>query len=337
MSNSSGESSSSEPSGFRRVAVSIPAILTILLLGFAISRPLAAKLTRRFAPNRQAGAAAVPQTNAAQGITGQIVDSVTGAPISGGEVIVALEQPDGTGTDVIFTQVNADTSGGFSFKLLPLGSTFDAVAVATDGTGVAYGATVVLNVPVGASLGAIPLVHESGAATGPAKISGYVTASSGSGPSVIRATVSAIQTISIDSGLDLPVEVPQTVTISGGNTRPITIPGGPGTSADIAVRSNSGCPASASGNVNCGEYAMTVPGSNPSIAVFASGKISYAPPAAGPAFYSVRANAFRPSGNGSGVCIPSFQTANSDDAGNPLKLLPGGTATARPIAFTSCW
>jgi hypothetical protein len=265
------------------------------------------------------------------------VDSATGAPISGGKAIVALEQPDGTGTDVVFTQTNPDASGRFSFSLLPAGSSFDVVAVATDGAGVAYDATVVLNVPVSAQLGAVPLVHESGSSTGPAKIEGFVTASSASGPSVIRATVSAIQTIRFDAGLALPINVPQTVTINTGNTRPITIPGEPGTSADIPVRSSAGCPASAAGTVNCGQYTVVVPGSNPSVALFASGKISYAPPAAGPVTYSVRANAFRPSPNGSGVCIPSFQTANTDDAGNPLKVVPGGTVTARPIAFTSCW
>jgi hypothetical protein len=337
MSNSFGEFSSSEPSGLRTVTVSIPAILAIFLFSFALSQPLAAKLTRRLAPERQAGAASALQANAAQGITGQIVDSATGAPISGGKVTVAIEQPDGTGTDVIFSQTTPDSSGHFSFNLLPIGSSFDVVAVATDGAGVAYDATVVLNVPAGASLGAIPLEHESGASTGPAKIEGFVTASSASGPSVIRAMVSAIQTIRLDAGLALPVDVPQTVTINTGNTRPITIPGEPGTSADIPVRSSAGCPASAAGTVNCGQYTVVVPGSNPSVALFASGKISYAPPAAGPVTYSVRANAFRPSASGSGVCIPSFQTANTDDAGNPLKVVPGGTVTARPIAFTSCW
>jgi hypothetical protein len=316
MSNSFGESSSSEPSGLRSVTVSIRAILAIILFSFALSRPLAAKLTGRLASEGQAGAAAAVQTNAAQRIAGQIVDSATSAPVSGGKVIVALEQPDGTGTDVIFTQANPDASGRFAFSLLPIGSTFDVVAVATDGAGAAYDATVVLNVPVGANLGAIPLVRESGASTGPAKIEGFVTASSASGPSVIHATVSAIQT---------------------GSTRPITIPGGPGTSANIQVQSSAGCPAPASGQVNCGQYTLIVPGSNPSVAVFASGKIDYASPAAGPVLYSLRANAFRPSANGSGVCIPSFQNANSDDSGNPLKVFPGGTVTARPISFTSCW
>ncbi len=336
MSNSFWDFSLSEPSDLSRLALSLTAIVMIFLLSSVVSRPLAARLTHRINPSRQAGAAAALPADTS-GITGQIVDSATGAPVSGGKVIVALEQPDGTGTDVVFTQTNPDASGHFSFSLLPLGSPFDVVAVAIDGSGVAYDATVVLNVPVGASLGAIPLVHENGASTGPAKIEGFVTASSGSSPSVIRATVSAIQTITLDAGIALPVSAPQTVTINSGNTRPITIPGEPGTSADIMVRSSADCPASLPRNVNCGRYTIVVPGSNPSVALFATGKISYTSPDAGPALYSVRANALMRSGMGSGVCIPSFRSVDGGEAGQALKVAPGGSVMAQPIAFTGCW
>ncbi|MGH9716046.1 MAG: hypothetical protein ACRD4R_04860 [Candidatus Acidiferrales bacterium] len=275
--------------------------------------------------------------DSAEGISGRIVDSATGAPISGGHVIVALEQQDGTGTDVVFTQADADATGHFSFRMLPTASPFDLVAVAIDGSGVAYNATVVLGVPTGSSLGAIPLVPETAGPTAPAKIGGFVTASSGSRPSFIRATVSAIQTVTLHDGISLQVDVPQTVTINGGDARPITIPSELGTSADILVRSASGCPASAGKDVNCAAYTMVVPGSNPSVALFATGKISYGSPAAGPALYSVRANSFMPSGIGASVCIPSFQSVIGDEAGNPLKVAPAATVRAQTIAFTGCW
>jgi hypothetical protein len=64
----------------------------------------------------------------ASGIGGQVVDSVTKKPISG-NVIVALEQPDGMGIDHIVMQTAADSNGNFRFCPLPLG-TFDVVVVA---------------------------------------------------------------------------------------------------------------------------------------------------------------------------------------------------------------
>jgi len=308
------------------------------MLSGALSRPLAARLTHRsLVASQQAGQSAALQTDTAKGIAGQIVDSSTGAPISGGQVTVALEQPDGTGTDVVFTQEAPDASGHFSFPILPLDTPFDVVVVAVNGSGVAYDATVVVGVPAGSNLGAIPLIPETGEATGLAKVEGFVTASSASGPSSIRATVSAIQTIDLKGGISLPISTPQTVTLAGSNTRPITIPGEPGTSVDVLVRSNSGCPASPSSNVNCAHYVLTAPGSNPSVAFFTAGKIDYGKPAAGPALYSVRANSYMPGEVGASMCIPSFQSVTGDAAGKPLQVAPGTTTTAEPIAFTGCW
>jgi len=76
------------------------------------------------------------------GISGQVVKAGTVQPISGGTVMVALEKQDGTGTDVIYEQAVADSSGNFNFCTLPSGATFDVVVVAIDGGGVAYHATV---------------------------------------------------------------------------------------------------------------------------------------------------------------------------------------------------
>ncbi|MGA9883719.1 MAG: carboxypeptidase-like regulatory domain-containing protein, partial [Candidatus Acidiferrales bacterium] len=286
----------------------------------------------------QAGGAATPlPVSVNAGISGRIVDSITGAAISGGQVTVALEQPDGTGTDVVFTQTKPDSSGHFSFNLLPLASMFDLVAVANKGSGVTYDATVILNISTGTSLGTIPLIAESDDSSRPATIEGIVTATSGSAPSSIRATISAIQTIKLRGGFTFPEAVPQTVTISGSDLRPVTIPGGAGTSADIFVRSASECPASAPKNVNCGHYVIVVPGNNPSVGRFEQGKISYSPPAPGPALYSVRANSYMPFGEGASVCIPSFQSADAAAGSQPLKVSPGGSVTASQIAFTGCW
>ena len=340
MPNSNSEPSPSEPSEFRPSGARVPVVIAIILVivSGAASRPLAAKLTHRALLHaRQSSQSAALPMGAGLGIRGQIVDSQTGAPISGGTVTVALEQPDGTGTDVVFTQESPDASGHFSFARLPLATSFDVVAVAVSGSGTAYNATVVVGVPAGSNVGAIPLIAETGGATGLAKIEGFVTAAAPSGPSTIRATVSAIQTIDLIDGISVPVNVPQTVTLAGASTRPITIPGEPGTSANVLVQSSSACPAAASRGVNCASYMMMVPGSNPSVALFGTGKISYGSPAAGPAVYSVRANSYMPGEVGGSVCIPSFQSVTADAAGKPLQVSSGGTATAQPIAFTGCW
>jgi len=334
MFKSSWESSRNRPSHFWR------AVLVAAALFMSINT--VAPVTMSATPTHYALLSSLADatriaTSAHSGISGRIVDSATGAPISGGRLIVALEQPDGTGTDTVFTQESPDAAGRFSFSLLPVGTTFDLVAVAVNGSGVAYSATVVVGVPSsGVDLDAIPLVAETGSDTGPARIEGIVTASSGSGPSSIRATVSAIQTINLRDGLSVPVDVPQTVTLTGADYRPVTIPGERGTSADILLRSASGCPASMQ-NVNCGKYVIVAPGSNPSVGVFSAGKVSYQQPAAPPALYSVRADAFMPYGTAESVCLPSFQSAFADPKGQPVRVSSGGTAMAEPIAFTGCW
>ncbi len=336
MLNCPWETSRNASSHFRPVAVIVTAALFLMIP--EVPRSLSAKPAHPRLVSTQAGAPVRAGTNRSpSGISGQIVDSGSGAPISGGEVIVALEQPDGTGTDVVFTQISADSSGHFSFDRLPLATSFDLVAVAISGSGVAYDATVVVGVPPGTELGAIPLITGSGDSSGPAKIEGILTATSGSRPASIRAKVSAIQTIAIGGGMSIPVEVPQTVTVSGADYRPVTIPAESGSAADIFVRSNSECPALGAANANCGHYVLVVPGSNPSVGLFNGGKVSYAPPAAGPVLYSVRATSFMPFGAGASVCIPSFQAVDADASGQSLTVFPGRPATAQQIDFSGCW
>ncbi|GEM_PF-7119962 len=334
----SWESSSRKQPFPSRFAAYITSIALFLLFAAGVARSFAPKSAPSSLAEAQASQTAASQSVIGSGgITGRIVDSATNAPIAGGEVTVALEQPDGTGTDVVFTQVSLDGSGRFSFIRLPLATTYDLVAVGINRNGVAYGATVIVGIAPGSDLGDVPLMAETGDERGPAKIEGFVTATSGTAPSSIRATVSAVQTVDLRDGLSIPVDVPLTVALSGADYRPVTVPGEPGTSADIFLRSRADCPASAPANVNCGKYVIVVPGSNPSVARFESGALSYHPGASGPAPYSVRASAFMPYGLGSGLCIPSFQSANADAQGQPLKVSPGGTVTAQTIAFTGCW
>lgn len=252
------------------------------------------------------------------GISGQVVDSITGAPIAGGTVLVALEQQDNSGDDVIFMQTAADAQGDFNFCPLPGGATFDVVVVAINGDGVAYNATVAVGVAGGTALGTIPLFAETGMATGPATLQGFVTATTGMAPATIDAMMSALQTI----------------TLAGGVNRSVTIPSEGSSTPSISVDSNSSCPATAPMNTNCAQYTLIEPASNPSVGTFSGGKISYAPPASGDVLYSVRADASDTSG--ANDCMQPSKTTSLDAGGNPLKVSAGATVTPQEIDFKGC-
>ena len=254
------------------------------------------------------------------GIDGRVVDAATQLPIAGGTVLVALEQRDGSQPDVIFMQTAADSAGNFNFCPLPTPVTFDVVVVAINGAGVAYDATVAVGVPGGTNLGAIPLTAETGAATGPATLQGFITATTGSAAATIDASVSALQTIALTGGTSLTVTIPaESLSVS-----------------NISVDTNANCPATAPLNTNCAQYTLIEPASNPSVGIFSSGKITYSAPASSNVLYSVSANAFIPMSGGATDCTPPSQTVSMDANGNALKASPGTTVTPKEIDFTSC-
>jgi hypothetical protein len=125
---------------------------------------------------------------------------VTKLPIVDGTVIVALERQDTSGTDTIFMQAAADSSGNFNFCPLPAGTVFDLVTVAINGAGVAYNAPIEIAVPGGTNVGMIPLIAETGTTPGPATFRGFVTATTGTAPGIIDALASGIQIISLSGG-----------------------------------------------------------------------------------------------------------------------------------------
>ena len=139
----------------------------------------------RLKPTLTAGQVSANNT----GISGQVVDSATKAPIVG-SVQVAIEQQDSAGVDRILMQAVADSNGNFNFCPLPTG-TFDIVVVAIGLANMPYNATTVLNVPNGTNLGAILLIAELGA-TAPAIFQGFVTATNGAAAGNIDVSLSAL-------------------------------------------------------------------------------------------------------------------------------------------------
>lgn len=268
----------------------------------------------RLKPTLTAG---VVSTNTT-GIKGQVVDSVTMQPVAG--ATVALENQDTSGTDRIFMEAVTDSTGHFSFCPLPMGAVFDVVADAVS-SGTAYNATVIVNVPGGTDVGALSLVAETGTTKGPATIQGIVTALNGTAGANIDVTTSALQTISL----------------SGGTTRPVTIPLLTGSTPNVAVESATPCPAmGAPKGAFCAQYTLVVPASNPEVGTFASGKITFTPPATGDVLFSVEADASKPTSGGASICSPSSLTTTMDTNGMPLKVTAGATTTAKELDFAGC-
>ena len=257
------------------------------------------------------------------GISGRIIDAVTGAPISvgaTGAVLVALEQADFTGTDVIFRETVADPQGNFNFCPLPAGATFDVVAVGINANGAAYNATIAANVPGGTNLNSIPLNVETTSPNTPTTFQGVITATGGSGS--IDASVSALQTVS------LPNIGPRAFTIPA--------EAGASSTSNIPVVSNTLCPAGAPSNANCVTYSLIEPASNPRFGVFTSGAISYSIPMGGAVPYTVRADAFVPLSGGSSSCSPSSKTVSLTSTGGALNAVSGTTVFVSEIDFSGC-
>lgn len=260
------------------------------------------------------------------GISGQIVDSVTKAPIKG-DVFVAVEQMDSTGTDRIVMEATADSSGNFRFCPLPTGP-FDVVAVAVGPANLPYNATTVLNVPNGTSLGAIPLVAETGA-TAPATLKGFVTATNAGTAAQIDVSLSALQSVTV-SGAARALTIPLQTIAATATTPEVD------STSPISVTAAASCPTGSPANTNCVEYTLVVPASNPNVGVFSSGSVSYTAPASGDVLFTVDALAAKPMSGGTASCSPSGMTTSKDANGQPLKVTAATTTNVARIDFSGC-
>jgi len=260
------------------------------------------------------------------GIGGQIVDASNTKAVTG-TVLVAIEQPDKAGIDRIVMEATADSNGNFRFCPLPMG-VFDIVVVAIGPNNLPYNATVVLNVPNGTNLNAIPLNPETGA-TGPATLSGFVTASTASAGADVDVAIAALQTVSAGSSsgqLTIPLQ-----TVAATNTNPEI-----DSTGVISISSNTNCPSGSPAIANCGSYTLVVPGSNPSVGVFSPSGFSYSAPAAGDVLFTVDVSAARPDSGGVADCMPPDITTSSDVNNQPLRVVADSTTQVTRIDFRGC-
>lgn len=261
------------------------------------------------------------------GIGGQVVDSLTKAPITG-SVQVAIEQTDNTGVDRILMQTAADANGNFRFCPLPTG-TFDIVIDAVSATNVPYNATVVLNVPNGTNLNTVPLIAETGA-TAPAVFQGFVTATKGASAATADVTLAALQTVALSGPASRQITVPLESINAVGATPAVESTG------TISVEANTSCPVGAPVNSNCAQYTLVVPASNPNVGVFSSSGVTYTAPASGDVLFTVDAQAFVPMSGPTKDCMPSEITTSKDDGGLALKAIAATTTKVARIDFSGC-
>ena len=252
-------------------------------------------------------------------INGTVVDSATHQPISGGAVLVALEQKDRTGVDRIIMETKADaTAGTFVFCPVPAGS-YDVVAVGVNGAGTSYSASATLGVSPGSALGSVPLVAVSSANAAQATITGLVTAATAT-PAAATAdvVVSAEQSV----GGSLMIIVPLVQQLSSSLTVTTQAP---------ASSTGTSCPA----NTACANYSLGVPAANPNIGTFNASGTSYTQ-ATGTVAYTVSAQAIVPGSGGTADCSPSSVSVNTNSANGQLTVTAGTTSTAATISFTGC-
>lgn len=246
-------------------------------------------------------------------VTGTLIDSISNTSIIGGKAIVALEQKDAGGTDRVIMQTTPDANGNFALCPVPDG-TYDVVAVAVNGAGVAYAATIVSGVQPGSAIGNIPMVAQTGANLSDASISGTVTTTSGAAGTVDDITLYAMQQVTINSSA-VNVIIPLAQQSSA--------------TASLTTASGGSCPS----NTYCATYTLAVPAMWPNLGTFSAGGTTYTQGTATPVAYSVGAQAFSA---GVSACSSPEVVVNTLSGGGALTVTPGGTVTAANIAFNGC-
>lgn len=132
--------------------------------------------------------------------------------------------------------------------------------------------------------------------------------------------------------IDAALSALQTIQLSGGSSRQITIPLQGMSTANVATAAGTTCPV----GTHCAPYTLIVPASNSSIAMFSTSGSMFSAPATGDVNYTVEARAFAPMSGGTPICTPSVKTTDKDTADVPLKATGGVKVTAKQIDFTGC-
>lgn len=266
----------------------------------------------RLKPVLHAGEVAATSTS----INGTVVDSATGKAVTGGNVMVALEQPDSKGIDRVVMATNADANGNFVFCPIPAG-TYDVVAVGVNGSNVSYAATVTTGVANGSTIANIQLKAVTGVNTAPATLTGQVTTAGASTGTAADIQLSALQTATVN-----------------GKPLTFTMPLAQQQSATASLSTAAG--ATCAPNTDCATYSLNVPAANPNAGAFSASGTTWTQDATSTVDYSVEGQAFVPSSGGTTDCSPSTVTSTQTTANANLTVTPGVSVQVATMAFTGC-
>jgi hypothetical protein len=252
---------------------------------------------------------------ASNAITGQLVDSVTKAPLSGAKAIVALEQKDANGVERMIRQITPDATGSFNICPVPAG-TYDLVAVAIVTSGgnasSAYAATITTGVQPGAALGQIQMFAQpgSGTSTQQGLIGGLITSVNASNAATVAdATVSALQTVTV-----------------GATSTTYTIPLAQQQSSSINVTTATGGTCAA--GTACVQYQLGVPAVLPYVGAFSATGTTYAQVAGTSVPYIVDV--------ATATCSTADVQVTTDSSNQPLAVTAGLTTSAADAKLTGC-
>jgi hypothetical protein len=250
----------------------------------------------------------IPSTGST--ISGTVVSSTTGQPLSGGNVVVALEQKDATGTDRILMRTSASSNGTFVLCPVPQG-TYDLVAVGMDGANVSYSAGVETGIQSGQLAGKIPLVPGSQQGTLAGLITTQGTSLSPIGVS-LAVQADALQQIATNGAMItvplLPIQSPTNeamLTTNGSNCAP---------------------------GVDCAPFAMQLPSSTPNVVACSEQTAQFTQQQGNAPEYIAESAAEVPGSGGVAAC----STGNLHAPGGAVSVGSGETAMASAINFTQC-
>lgn len=248
----------------------------------------------------------------ASSISGRVVDSTMRVPISGGKVIVALEQVDtATGIERVIMETVTDSTGNFVFCPVPAG-TYDVVAVGINDNNVQYAATVTTGVQPGNAISQLLLFAQTAPGTASAHITGQVTtANASNGGTSADISLAALQTI-VGTSSNVLVTIPQAAASSA--------------TLSLATTPATSCPA----NTNCATYDMQLPAIAPYVGTFSANPAWTQQPTPSPDF-TLDALAFVPNSGSTADCTPPEQRSPT-----PIAVTAGTSTKAPDLNFTGC-
>jgi hypothetical protein len=259
--------------------------------------------------NPMVHAGLIPSTGST--ISGTVVSAKTGQPLTGGSVVVALEQKDAaTGIDRILMRTSAGSNGTFVMCPVPQG-TYDLVAVGVDGANVSYSAGVETGIQSGQLAGKVPLVPGSQQGT----LEGLIT-TQGTGLTPIGVSL-AVQADALQ----------QIATNGATITVPLLPSQSPYNEAMLTMNGSSCAP-----GADCAPFVMQLPSSTPNVVACSEQTAQFKQQHGSNHGYTAESIAAIPGSGGAAACAAGSLLAPN----GPVAVGSGETTMTSAISFTQC-